>query len=283
MMKKRVLTLGIFALLAISAFLFKPLFFDRQVETINSETPLQLDIDRLKLTQNSTYIALSSDNNTGYSRLIPFYFLFEADYDYTQEEITEMLNSSIEEVVLSFDEESAFFSASDLFWGVNHISECKYNVTLSVVPSIDELSINGIINVDSISFISNDKEYKYDFTNFTIDIKETAEMESFFYSSVSPIESYLNEVFEATVQYGIVADSDFSIKGLELYYPNGFAGLVSYEILETTLDDNGLELFTIHFRFISDVQSIVFRPFIKIYYDENEVGLIPVSLPMIIN
>jgi len=237
----------------------------------------------LRLTQESTFIAFSENDVTGFNRWIPFYFELHMHYDYTASEIEDILENIANTLTLYSENRNALFSTNQLIWTAVRLSPAQYNITLVVIPDTDELMITSATSVERI-VISTDKTYhEYLFSTFIIESRMTISGDIFYSSRVS-IETRINaETLSINPNYGIASMAGYGINNFELIFPAGFANILEYEVIERQSMDDDVEMFATVIIFSSYEESIVFRPFIRIEYGYSNVGYIVPALPVFIN
>lgn len=236
------------------------------------------DINFLSLTlnQGNAYIAISQNDNSGYNRWIPFYFLYMTDEEKNEGEIEELLNKNISSIALQFSGENNEYITDDLMWSVCSINKNLYSITLVLVPKVEQWD-NGEVIVEKISLFSRNKGYEYALGNYKIEQKETLP-ESSLYVSLCSTETVTSENRIANIMYGIMSNN-IEIEGFDIWFPKNFRDVMGYEVVsETYTEENGYEYY-LDIELKNHNSKIVFRPFLKVEYEDGEGWLVP-SVPV---
>jgi hypothetical protein len=247
-----------------------------------------LNMESLRLTQGNTYVSISNNDMSEYSRIIPFYFSYipYSGFDvetpreqHNVESITEQFEIYLTTMSIHFKNSPIIFTTNYLNWSAFEISPNEYNITLIISPEIEDLQIDGIMLVDKIVF--NDK-YSFEFHNYIIEAKETISEKVFFITD-TPIETTINESLVSTGLYGILPLTGETINGFELIFPNNFSNIIKYEIVDANISDEGIFEYRVQIFFSENERNVVFRPFIKILHGNNQIAWAIPPLPTFIN
>ena len=98
------------------------------------------------------------------------------------------------------------------------------------------------------------------------------------YVSLSSIEATVQENLTSQINYGIMQSKN-RITGFNIYFPKDFKDIVNYKIVQTDcLEENTVE-YTVEVKLKEKDSKTVFRPFLKIKYDDKIGWMIP-SVPV---
>lgn len=255
------------------------LFGCSKSSVVNEIIPNDEKFVKLSLDQNETFIALSSNDASGYNRWVPFYFTLQTDIDYDAEEVEGYLKENITELTLYDDKDVAVLTTDELIWSPYKLEEFKYNLSLVIQAELDITIFNEITKINKVALDINGEKVDYVLENYLIEARETISEDSL-YSSQSTFETSLSEEHYASINYGIRGKDIENIRSIELQYPNGFANISSYSFETSKIDENGSLVFRTKIYFSQPSTKVVYRPFIQVNYENGETGgwLIP-ALP----
>jgi len=235
--------------------------------------PLNLQLD-----QAEAYVAISKNDDTGYNRAFPFYFYLETQEDYTEElELRSILNFSFDEAQLISSDDEMFFSSDTMAWASIKIAPHKFNVTLMVFLKDENLFWDGVKEIKSLVLVNKYEKKEFILPPYYVEARQTIP-DDILYVSGSPMEAWFNDDLTVPVNWDISAKdiSDFGIEWLD-----GFSALESYELKEFRVIDEEYETFG-YLYFQETRDKVVFRPFIKVTYNDEQVYLVP-TVPVFIN
>lgn len=239
-------------------------------------------LDKLRLDQKEAYISISATNEEGYDRWLSFYLSLPNDSEsLSDKEMEEKLREEIDSLSL-YDKDELVYTADELIWAAVQTESGTYNLTLTVIPKIEELSGTFRKNIDRITFQSESDSREFPLETCIIDAQETLPEEKF-YISGSPMVTSIEDDLTDTLNYSIlVSDDAEEIKSVSLVYEDGFAGITDASIVQTSKKENELEYeATISFK--QKETGIAFRPFLKIQTASGKEGLLVPPIPAYID
>ena len=111
-------------------------------------------LDRLRLDPKEAYISISATNEEGYDRWLSFYLSLPNDSEsLSDKEMAEKLREEIDSLSL-YDKDGLVYTADELIWAAVQTESGTYNLTLTVIPKIKELSGTFRKNIERITFQS---------------------------------------------------------------------------------------------------------------------------------
>lgn len=240
---------------------------------------LKFDISNIILDQGNAYISISKNDIEGYNRWVPFYFQLTTDKDFTIEEVESLLKEKIIQATLSIGEEE-FYETKQLIWSAYKIGENTYNLTLVLIPDIGEFPIKGVQTIDTITLSSKEKKQEYSLPSYLIEERDTITEDELFVS-LSSMESDVDEKLMAQVNYGITKNKNDIVK-FELDFPKELNDIVDYNIINTNKKDDKNE-YSVSIQLKDKDTKTVFRPFLKVSYDDGKSGWMIPSVPVYFN
>ena len=240
-----------------------------------------LNLSNLYNTQNETYLGISVNSDEGTDRWIVFYFSYTSSFIGRAQDIENTISEGLEKITILSNEE-LFFATEETVISVFDRSLGEYNITIAITPSIDELIFQEIIFVEQVILTFLGHEYEFNFSCFMIEKKETLSQELFF-STNATIDTWISESLCVFLSFGIATASNNIITSLSLSFPEGFASISGYEIKEHSLTETGDDFFVIRLTFDKRRDGIIFRPFIRVEYDEGYYGWIIPVIPTYIH
>lgn len=245
----------------------------------------------LLLDQGYTYIALSANDSENLNRAIFFYFVIQTEEDLEDEELESLLDSKFKEASLYFENGEAYIF-NNLFWTSNKV-ENKYNLLLTIIPNETDFNTENSFHVDTLILNDGNKNFSYELSNFIIDAKETSQKDTVGVI-LSTIDTNINNNdYIANANIGI-ENSKRTVVSLELVYETNFANIIKHEILwsgvqyeegfvnatnqkDYELDKNKkyhYDKYEIKYNFSKLNDKVIFRPFIKVTFDDDSEQLI---------
>lgn len=235
------------------------------------------ELTNLKLDQGNAYISISSNDVSGYNRWLPFYFQVEGNNNLSERDVEAALKEKISSISLFSIKDEELYETEKLIWSACKIDDNVYNLTLVLIPEIESIDIDGIVQISKIILISKDNiKHEYILDCYLVEEKETIP-EDEMYVSLSSIEATVQEDLTSQINYGIMQNKD-RIMGFDIYYPKKFRDIVSYEIVQTDCVEENTVEYTVAVRLKEKDSKTVFRPFLKIKYDDKIGWMIP-SVP----
>lgn len=242
-----------------------------------------VDIDSLNIDQELTYISLSKNDSSGYNRWLPFYFVVQGNENCTERELEEELSQRIKKINLLSENNKIIFSTSELIWSAYKLPGGVFNLSLVLIPKCGELGNIGLINVNSLELVINDnRTLLYSLEKYEIEERETL-YDDHAYISVSTIDTSYTENLTALVDYGIYVENGMKIESVEIDYPMNFSDIEKYEILEVESAHEKEFILTVSYHFSSLNPRTMFRPFLRVVYENGESGWLVPPLPVFIN
>lgn len=236
-----------------------------------------IELDQINLDQKDAYVSMSKNDIEGYNRWIPFYFSLSGKMSMSESQVESILEKKINSAILYKDNE-VIYQTNHLVWSVYKVNDELYNLTLVLIPELSECLFDEIQPVTHIelNMISGDSQ-KYTLSNYLIEQKETLP-ENLFSISVSSMETEISDEFTARVNYGIETNGK-EIKEFSLEYPPEFSDVKSYEILDTEVEDKNT-VYSVSLQLSKDSRKSMFRPFLKIEYDDGKLGYLVPAVPV---
>lgn len=236
------------------------------------------ELTNLKLDQGNAYISISSNDVSGYNRWLPFYFRVEGNDNLSEREVEEILKEKTSSISLFSMKNEKLYETEKMIWSACQIDDNVYNLTLVIIPEIGGIDIGESVQINKIVLTSEsniDNEYILDC--YLVEEKETIP-EDEMYVSLSSIEATVQENLTSQINYGIMQNKNRTT-GFDIYYPKDFKDIVSYEIVQTDCLEENIVEYTVAVRLKEKDSKTVFRPFLKIKYDDKIGWMIP-SVPV---
>lgn len=239
-------------------------------------------LGRLRLDQKKAYISISATNEEGYDRWLSFYLSLPDDGEsLSDKELEKKLREEISTLSL-YDKEGLVYTADELLWAAVQTDSGTYNLTLTVIPKIEELSGTFRKNIERITFQSESESREFPLDAYIIDAQETLPEEEF-YISGSPMVTYIEDDLTDTLDYSILASDDAEeIESVTLVYEDGFAGITDASITQTAKNGNEIS-YEATVSFHQKETGIAFRPFLKIKTVSGKEGLLVPPIPAYID
>ena len=236
------------------------------------------DFSNLKLDQQNAYISLSRNNVEGYNRWIPFYFSYYEEVDMDSSEVEEVLNENVKYANLYAGSE-VIYSTERLVWSSCEVTNGNYNLTLVLIPELKEFMFKGIKVITHIELVSSTNEFqKYKLPNYIVEQRMTIDNEEFDIS-LSSMESDISENFIARANYGI-AKKQNEITEIELDYPKDFLNVKNYKIVDIAESGDGNVVYSFDVQLTENSSKTIFRPFLKIEYNNGKLGYLIPAVPV---
>lgn len=236
-------------------------------------------LSRLALDQGNAYIAISANDDTGYNRWVPFYFVFSTEKSTSEEEVENLLSDSITAASFHTKNEK-IYNTDDLIWSSVKIDDTMHNLTLVITPSTRDFHPNTEINLHSIELTTkNGTSARYTLSQYIIEQHDTSS-EDIASSSLSSIGTERSQNGIAAVSYGISSSNE--VNNLELVFSRNFVGVDNYAITEANTDTDDTAEYTASLSVAAHEPNIIFRPFLKITYDTDHIGWVVPSVPVYI-
>lgn len=147
-----------------------------------------------------------------------------------------------------------------------------YNLTLVLIPKLDEFPIADVEQIGKIVLKSNDKTYEYELPQYLIEARETIPEEKSAVS-LSSVESEVNEDLSAGVNYGIENKGNDILK-FDIDYSKKFNDVVKYRIASVEEKKDTVK-YAVDVQLKEKQSKTVFRPFLKVEYKDTSGWLIP--------
>lgn len=275
MKTKILITISILVLVIISVVVISPI-----IKPENTIPELQSNLAELQIDQGDTFIAISSNDTDGYNRWIPFYFHLQTESDDGIEAVEAFLNETFTEATLYSNSGDSLFTTEELIWSAFRLDTNSYNLTLVIVPDLQDFVIDELIQINKIALSFNNEAVEYMLPNYTIEARDTIKDD--LYVAVSTMETEFQDNLIARVNYGIMGNTT-SVESLELDYPTDFANIEKYEIDKINESADGVKEYSMIIHFSAPNNKIVFRPFIKILYSDNNYEWVIPTVPAYIN
>ena len=262
----------------------------------STETNPRLDLSRLELNQNDAYIAISSNDPSGSNRWLPFYFtieseenanfkntlagLMETEREKAEREsiVQDILYENITRVTLYSEANESLISTDKVIWTATEYRGNSYQLFLAIQLDLDELKLDKATNIQKITFDMSNGEKIEHILNYTVEARETISEKEIYVSSI-PVYVPIREDVTARPDYGFMGNQ--KITDLELDYPANFANITKHEIGDPTInmkaDMEGQIDYPviIYFSEFGPDQRTVFRPFLRVYSENDSGWLIP--------
>lgn len=257
-----------------------PAFFILVIIIVISMNMKQVEnfvFSKLKLDQGNAFISISKNNIDGYNRWIPFYFYLETDTDLEPEEAETLLNENIAQATLYSDKQNELFTTTQLIWSAYKLDAGSYNLTLVLIPELDQLDMEGVQQIDKIILRSDKSNCEYDLSNYLIEARDTIP-EDQLYVSLSSMESQVQDDLTAQVDYGFKKNGN-DVNALDLDFPSEFTDIVNYKVNNATSTEEDTIEYSVSVLLNSKDSKTVFRPFLKVEYN-NTIGWLIPSVPV---
>lgn len=239
-------------------------------------------LDKLRLDQKEAYISISATNEDGYDRWLSFYLSLPDDGEsLSDKELEKKLRKEISTLSL-YDKDGLVYTTDELLWASVQTDRGTYNLTLTVIPKIEELSGTFRKNIERITFQSESESREFPLDAYIIDAQETLPEEEF-YISGSPMVTYIEDDLTDTLNYSILASDDAEeIESVTLVYEDGFAGITDASITQTEKKGNEIS-YEAAVSFYQKETGSAFRPFLKIKTVSGKEGLLVPPIPAYID
>ena len=267
------------ASLIVLILLLSGCFNENNASVSNDENTI--NIDYLHLTQDDTFMSISSSDSDSFNRMIPFYFKYTSSFESDEEMITRLFNAYFDSVTIYFDDDFSVFTTSEISWTAGQDSPTEYNPILYIMIEVAELIMTDTLIVARIVFNRND-DYTFEISNFLIDAHTTISEDIFLMTS-SPVMATIDENFEIYGTYSIFPVTGEEIHNFELIFPDDFSTIDGYEVIDININEEGVYEFRVQFSFLGNNDIIVFRPLIRIEYGTNQVSYMIPLMPVYID
>ena len=272
---------SLFILCVIAAFFF----LSKRLKNTNEESEIlfsekeniYLDFEHLTLDQEIAYISISKNDISGYNRWLPFYFTFSSEDDLTEKQVEKVLNDNIKKATLN-TENGEVYSTQQLIWSAYKLENNQYNLTLVLIPELNTLVSDEPINIKYINLYDSKDSYTYSLASYLVESKETI-AEDEMYVSLSSMESDILEDYSVNVNYGIIGNGN-KVSDFSLEYSNDFTPVLSYVLANTNQTEDNETEYSVKIQLNGNYKKSVFRPFLKVTYNDGKSGYLIPSLPV---
>ncbi len=276
-----ILIFSLFILCVIAAFFF----LSKRLKNTNEESEIlfsekeniYLDFEHLTLDQEIAYISISKNDISGYNRWLPFYFTFSSEDDLTEKQVEKVLNDNIKKATLN-TENGEVYSTQQLIWSAYKLENNQYNLTLVLIPELNTLVSDEPINIKYINLYDSKDSYTYSLASYLVESKETI-AEDEMYVSLSSMESDILEDYSVNVNYGIIGNGN-KVSDFSLEYSNDFTPVLSYVLANTNQTEDNETEYSVKIQLNGNYKKSVFRPFLKVTYNDGKSGYLIPSLPV---
>ena len=276
-----ILIFSLFILCVIAAFFF----LSKRLKNTNEESEIlfsekeniYLDFEHLTLDQEIAYISISKNDISGYNRWLPFYFTFSSEDDLTEKQVEKVLNDNIKKATLNA-ENGEVYSTQQLIWSAYKLENNQYNLTLVLIPELNTLVSDEPINIKYINLYDSKDSYTYSLASYLVESKETI-AEDEMYVSLSSMESDILEDYSVNVNYGIIGNGN-KVSDFSLEYSNDFTPVLSYVLANTNQTEDNETEYSVKIQLNGNYKKSVFRPFLKVTYNDGKSGYLIPSLPV---
>lgn len=230
----------------------------------------EFNLQTLEIDQNDAYVSLSKNDDSGYNRWIPFYFKSHFDNQLSASDIEKELRNNIKKAKL-YSESDMIYETNELVWTAVKEAGGQQNLTLVLLPKLNECIFDNEIRVTRIEFIClGDKVLNYDCSQYILDQKETVDRNALSITS-TPMQLLSSDQSVVSVDYEISGQTD-EVSDVSLYYSNVFGVINIVDDKTVAKKGNAIRIQT-----KVEIQSrkIVFRPFIVVKFDNRLVNLVP--------
>ena len=276
-----ILIFSLFILCVIAAFFF----LSKRLKNTNEESEIlfsekeniYLDFEHLTLDQEIAYISISKNDIDGYNRWLPFYFTISSEDDLTEKQVEKVLNDNIKKATLN-TENGEVYSTQQLIWSAYKLENNQYNLTLVLIPELNTLVSDEPINIKYINLYDSKDSYTYSLASYLVESKETI-AEDEMYVSLSSMESDILEDYSVNVNYGIIGNGN-KVSDFSLEYSNDFTPVLSYVLANTNQTEDNETEYSVKIQLNGNYKKSVFRPFLKVTYNDGKSGYLIPSLPV---
>ncbi len=276
-----ILIFSLFILCVIAAFFF----LSKRLKNTNEESEIlfsekeniYLDFEHLTLDQEIAYISISKNDISGYNRWLPFYFTFSSEDDLTEKQVEKVLNDNIKKATLN-TENGEVYSTQQLIWSAYKLENNQYNLTLVLIPELNTLVSDEPINIKYINLYDSKDSYTYSLASYLVESKETI-AEDEMYVSLSSMESDILEDYSVNVNYGIIGNGN-KVSDFSLEYSNDFTPVLSYVLANTNQTEDNETEYSVKIQLNGNYKKSVFRPFLKVTYNDGKSAYLIPSLPV---
>lgn len=276
-----ILIFSLFILCVIAAFFF----LSKRLKDTSGESEIlfsekeniYLDFEHLTLDQEIAYISISKNDISGYNRWLPFYFTFSSEDDLTEKQVEKVLNDNIKKATLN-TENGEVYSTQQLIWSAYKLENNQYNLTLVLIPELNTLVSDEPINIKYINLYDSKDSYTYSLASYLVESKETI-AEDEMYVSLSSMESDILEDYSVNVNYGIIGNGN-KVSDFSLEYSNDFTPVLSYVLANTNQTEDNETEYSVKIQLNGNYKKSVFRPFLKVTYNDGKSGYLIPSLPV---
>ena len=260
-------------------------FLSKRLKNTNEESEIlfsekeniYLDFEHLTLDQEIAYISISKNDISGYNRWLPFYFTFSSEDDLTEKQVEKVLNDNIKKATLN-TENGEVYSTQQLIWSAYKLENNQYNLTLVLIPELNTLVSDEPINIKYINLYDSKDSYTYSLASYLVESKETI-AEDEMYVSLSSMESDILEDYSVNVNYGIIGNGN-KVSDFSLEYSNDFTPVLSYVLANTNQTEDNETEYSVKIQLNGNYKKSVFRPFLKVTYNDGKSGYLIPSLPV---
>ena len=279
---KKIFFLLLILLLILSACTSADMSIHEESSEFNKEKSI-IDLDSLTIDQDSTYISLSKNDVSGYNRWVPFYFVLQGNDSCSESAVEEELGEKIKSIILLSEDNKTIFSTSELIWSAFKLPGGTFNLSLVVVPECGNLGNAEIVTVNSLELlVEGNKTISYSLNSYVIEERDTLS-DDYSYISMSTMDTTYTEDLTALVDYGFYMTNGEKIASIQIDYPQNFSDIREYEILEIEKRSEKEHIFTIAYHFSNANPKTMFRPFIRVIYENGQTGWRVPPLPAFIN
>ncbi|NMM92846.1 hypothetical protein [Bifidobacterium oedipodis] len=240
------------------------------VQNMKSKSSIsEFNSQTLELDQNDAYVSLSKNDDSGYNRWIPFYFKSHFSNQLSESDIENELKNNIKEAKL-YSKADMIYKTAELVWTVVKVAGEEQNLTLVLLPKVDECVFDNETRITRIEFIClDDKVLNYDFSQYILDQKETVDEKVLSITS-TPMQSQVSDQGVASIDYEISGQTA-EVSDVSYYYPNHFdqIDITDKKIVKS---EKGMQ---VQAKAKIRSEKIVFRPFVVVKIDNQSVNLVP--------
>ena len=147
-----------------------------------------------------------------------------------------------------------------------------------LIPELNTLVSDEPINIKYINLYDSKDGYTYSLASYLVESKETI-AEDEMYVSLSSMESDILEDYSVNVNYGIIGNGN-KVSDFSLEYSNDFTPVLSYVLANTNQTEDNETEYSVKIQLNGNYKKSVFRPFLKVTYNNGKSGYLIPSLPV---
>jgi hypothetical protein len=230
----------------------------------------------LTLNQNKAYVAVSSNDEN--SRTLPFYFTYANPKAESDGQAYSILNDQYVQANL-YAEDALIGQVDNIHWTVSKLGAGRYTVQLDLTPSLSDFQFDDIKRITKLELTAkNNTSQTFELPDYLVQQKETLSKDVIEVQGAMA-QSTIDKNDKAQTCYTILAKGN-EIDSVALEYPKQLF-YVKDDSLNKTKSEAGGVTYQFSLRLSEGGSKAIFRPFVKLTYNDGQEGYVLASFPVV--